>query len=159
MMINWNRIMPARSRDMSKEDLDRFAKSVPDPDRRRSWMNARTAGTPVEQIEESYRRVVTGYARIERELREHAWIAGDSFSLADIDVLNFVGFQSYWPPAWIKALTNETMTPATCDWLARLSERPAVKEMHKRTVRPQVQPGGAWMRQPAPSQAQAQRAN
>ncbi len=58
MMINWNRIMPARSGAMSQEDLERFAKSVPDPDRRRSWTNARTGGTPVAEIEESYRRVV-----------------------------------------------------------------------------------------------------
>jgi len=135
MMINWNRIMPSRSANMSQEDLDRMAKSVPDPDRRRSWINARTRGTPVSEIEESYRRVVAGVARVEQTLRKHPWIAGKSFSLADIDLLNFYGYQSYWLPPWIVALTNETTTPATMDWLGRLSERPAVKEMHARTVR------------------------
>jgi glutathione S-transferase len=134
MMINWNRIMPQRSQGMSAEDLKRFAEQVPDPDRRRSWLKARTQGTPVAEIEESYRRVVTGVERIEKTLRQHKWIAGNSYSLADIDLLNFYGFQSYWPPAWIKALTSETMTPATCDWLERLWERPAIQQMHKDTV-------------------------
>jgi len=146
MMINWNRIMPARSRNMSPEDIERFAKQVPDPARRRSWLNARTAATPVPEIEESYRRVVSGVKRIEENLRQHKWVAGNSYSLADIDLVNFYGYISYWLPQWIVEMTNETMTPATVDWLGRLKERPAVKEMLSRVVRPQVQPGGAWMR-------------
>jgi glutathione S-transferase len=143
MMINWNRIMPQRSRAMSQEEIDRFAKQVPDPDRRRSWMRARTASTPVAEIEESYRRVVSGVKRIEDNFRKHKWVAGKTYSLGDIDLVNFYGYLSYWLPQWIVELTNETMTPATVDWLNRLKERPAVKEMMKRTVRPQFPPQGA----------------
>jgi len=136
MMINWNRIMPARSTNMSQEDLDRMAKSVPDPDRRRSWINARTRGTPVQEIEESYRRVVSGVSRIEQNLRKNKWVAGSEYSLADIDLVNFTGYISYWAPPWImELLINEVTAPATFDWLNRFKERPAVKDMNARTVR------------------------
>jgi len=151
MMINWNRIMPARGgRGGFGGNVEDLAKQVPDPDRRRSWISARTGATPVAEIEESYRRVVAGVTRIEQTLRKHKWIAGNSYSLGDIDLLNFYGFQSMWLPQWIREMTNETLTPATMDWLARLSERPAVKEMHARTVRPQF---------PPPNAQQSQRAN
>jgi len=136
MMINWNRIMPARSGNMSQDDLKRFAEQVPDPDRRRSWINARTAGTPVAEIEESYRRVVSGVQRIEKHLRNNKWIAGSEYSLADIDLVNFTGYISYWAPQWIQELlVDEVTTPATFDWLNRFKERPAVKTMNERTVR------------------------
>jgi glutathione S-transferase len=141
MMINWNRIMPARGGNIMGGDIEQLAKQVPDADRRRSWVRARTGTTPVAEIEESYRRVVSGVRRIEETLRKHKWIAGNEYSLADIDLLNFYGFQSMWPPQWIKELTNETLTPATMDWLGRLSERPAIKQMHADTTMPPRPPG------------------
>jgi glutathione S-transferase len=143
MMINWNRVMPNMRRNQTEEQSKQFANNVPDPDRRRSWLNAMNQGTPTAEIEESYRRVVVGVERIEQTLRKHKWIAGNTYSLADIDLLNFYGHQSMWPPNWIKALTNETMTPATMDWLARLSERPAVKQMHADTRMPGPPPQAA----------------
>jgi glutathione S-transferase len=153
MMINWNRIMPARSAGMSKEDLDRFAKAVPDADRRRSWIRARTGSTPAAEIEESYRRVVSGVRRIEENFRKHKWVAGDTYSLADIDLVNFYGYVSYWLPQWIIELTNETTTPATFDWLNRYKKRPAMKEMLSRVVQRRQPPGNTWLRQDGQGQA------
>jgi glutathione S-transferase/GST-like protein len=143
MMINWNRIMPRMQSQRTKEQMEQFAKSVPDPDRRRAWLNAATQQTPPEQIEESHRRVRAGVRRIEEALKSRPYIAGKTYSLADIDLLNFYGYQSMWLPDWIKELNNDKDTPATMDWLGRLSERPAIKEMHARTVRPSPPPQAA----------------
>ena len=128
MMINWNRIMPARTGSMSQEDLKRFAEQVPDPDRRRSWINARTAGTPVAEIEESYRRVVSGVNASKSICRRINGSPGSEYSLADIDLVNFTGYISYWAPQWIQELlVDEVTTPATFDWINRFKDRPAVQ--------------------------------
>jgi glutathione S-transferase len=136
MMINWNRIMPRMRGQRSPEEMKEFAKSVPDPDRRRSWMNAAGQTTSAVQIEESHRRVREGIGRVERHLSEHPWVAGRSFSLADIDLFHFVGFKSMWLPGWILELINDKDTPSTVDWVSRMEARPSTIEIHARTVRP-----------------------
>jgi glutathione S-transferase/GST-like protein len=143
MMINWNRIMPRMRGSRTADEMKDFAKNVPDPDRRRAWLNASQQTTPPEQIEESHRRVRDGVARIEAALGERPWIAGQSFSLADIDVFHFFGFKSMWLPDWIAALINETDTPRTVDWVNRMEERPSTREIHARTVRPPPPPAEA----------------
>ncbi|MFZ1989269.1 MAG: glutathione binding-like protein, partial [Alphaproteobacteria bacterium] len=107
----------------------------------------------------SYRRVVSGVARIEKHLQKHKWVAGSEYSLADIDLVNFTGYISYWPPQWIVELTNETTTPATWDWLNRFKERPAVKTMLSKVVRPAAPPGRAWLAQNNSQQQSQPRAN
>ncbi len=134
MMINWNRIMPRMQAQRSAEEVERFAKAVPDPDRRRSWMNAALQRTPQDQIEELHRRVREGVRRIEAALSERPWVAGQSFSLADIDLFHFYGFKSMWLPDWIVELTNEMDTPATFDWVNRMEERASTRRVHADTV-------------------------
>lgn len=137
MMINWNRIVPTfiGARDMA--EVEEIIASVPDPDRRRSWRNAFQQKTPPEQIEESNRRVREGAFKIERELDRWPWLAGHSYSLADIDFMNFCGMLL---TLWMGDIVNEESTPAFMDWTRRMGERPAVKEMNaRRTGMPTLQ--------------------
>ena len=129
MMINWNRIVPTfvGARDM--KEVEKILENVPDPDRRRSWRAAFLQTTPQEEIDESHRRAKEGVKWVEMHLAKYPWFAGSSFSLADIDFFNFCGFMSRWMPE----LVNEKDTPAICAFLAKMEERPAVKEMRART--------------------------
>ena len=136
MMINWNRIMPRMRANRSEEEMKRFAEQVPDEDRRRSWMSAANQQTPVASIEESYRRVVAGVGRIERALRERPWVAGNSFSLADIDLFHFFGFRSMWLPEWIVELAAPENAPATAEWVERVCARPSTKTLQADTRMP-----------------------
>jgi len=129
MMINWNRVVPTFAGDRSIDEVRKILESVPDPDRRRSWLNAFQQTTPPEQLEESHRRTREGVRKVERHLSAFPWFAGQSHSLADIDFLNFCGFMARWMPE----VMNEKDTPATMEWLARMEERPAVKELRART--------------------------
>ncbi len=129
MMINWNRIVPTfvGARDM--DEVEKILESVPDPDRRRSWRAAFMQDTPQAEIDESHRRAKDGAERVEKHLTTYPWFAGQSYSLADIDFFNFCGFMARWMPE----LVNEKDTPATTDFLAKMEERSAVKEMRSRT--------------------------
>jgi len=136
MMINWNRIVPTFIGNRTFEEIEAILTTVPDPDRRRSWRAAYRQTTPHEELEESYRRARAGAAKVERHLANHAWVAGRSHSLADIDLLNFCGFMANWMPE----LVSEKDTPATIAWLAKMNERPAVKTMRARSTGFRTQP-------------------
>lgn len=129
MMIHWNRIVPiiVGARDM--EEVDKIIESVPDPDRRRTWRSAFTQTTPPEQMEESHRRVREGTQRMEKLFTKQRWLAGSTYSLADIDFYNFCGMMALWMPDEV----NEKDTPAVLDWFQMMEERPAVKELRART--------------------------
>ncbi len=123
--------MPTFVGNRPMEEVEKIMESVPDPDRRRSWLSAYKQITPPEQIEESRRRAGEGAQKVEANLRARPWVAGSSFSLADIDLMNFCGFMS----AWMPELVNEADTPATIAWQARMAERPMVKSMRAHTSR------------------------
>ena len=140
MMINWNRIVPSfiGARDM--QEVEVILARVPDPDRRRSWRSAFLRQTPPAVIEESHRRTRVGALRIEQALRERPWLAGASYSLADIDFMNFCGTLL---AMWMGDVVNEQATPAFMDWLRRMQVRPAVQEMNRRRTGMPAPPAGA----------------
>ena len=139
MMINWNRIVPTFVGDRPLEEAEKILQQVPDPDRRRSWLAAYKQTTPPELIEESHRRAAEGAQRVEANLRQRPWVAGSTYSLADIDLLNFCGFMS----AWMPELVNDKDTPATMAWQAKVNARPAVLAMRARSNRNFTRPPAA----------------
>ena len=61
--------------------------------------------------------------RAEAALAEHLYLAGDTYSLADINMMPFI--DRYRERVVPDRVTPET-APRTCDWLDRLMARPAV---------------------------------
>ncbi len=59
----------------------------------------------------------------EENLKRHTWIAGETFSLADINAMNLV----YFMPANPNGPVGPEKTPYTMEWLYRIYERPATK--------------------------------
>lgn len=129
MMIHWNRIVPSFVGARSREEAERIFARVPDEDRRRAWLRAYSRETSPAEIEESRRRIERGSRRIEEALSRAPWLAGGSYSLADIDLLSFYGFLAKWEPDMV----NERATPHTWGWLHRMDERPAVRELRARS--------------------------
>ena len=73
---------------------------------------------------------------MEQHLRQHPWVAGESYSLGDIDLMNFCGFMAMWMPE----LVNDKDTPAWMAWRAKVEERPAVKLMRSKAKMNFTQP-------------------
>ena len=152
MMINWNRIVPTFVGERTEEEVLEVLNTVPDPDRRRSWLAAYRQVTPAEVIEESHRRAREGARKVDAHLARYPWVAGSVFSLADIDLMNFCGFMAMWMPE----LVNEKDTPAFVAWRAKMEERPAVKAMRARSNFNMATRAGAaasGQAQPAPARA------
>jgi glutathione S-transferase len=90
--------------------------------KRQKWLKA-YHGFPQQDLDEARAKIAYGVARMERTLAEHRYLAGPSYSLADINVLSSVERMPRWSPD----LMNQRVSPRAWEWLARLMERPAVK--------------------------------
>ena len=148
MMINWNRVVPTFVGERTEAEVIEVLETVPDPDRRRSWLTACRQVTPTAVMEESQRRAREGARKVDDHLRKYPWVAGSSFSLADIDLNNFCGFMAMWMPE----LVNEKDTPAFVEWRQRMEERPSTKAMRaKSNFNLSSRGGAAASSRPAPS--------
>ena len=92
------------------------------PSKREKWFKA-YHGFPQEDINQARERVTYAVTRMERTLAEHPYLAGPTYSLADINVLS----SAERMPRWAPDLMNENVSPRSHEWLQRMLARPAVK--------------------------------
>ena len=80
-------------------------------------------------------RLAMPIARLEASLAKDAWLAGDDYSIADIDAYALVDPLRDLAPE----IVNVTQTPRLVEWLGRINERPAVRaaRAHSRSRRPE----------------------
>jgi glutathione S-transferase len=91
------------------------------PDRVHYWQEA-LAGFSAARLNEARRKIAGVIALLEQRLGAHSHVAGDDYSLADIDV---------WPfaeplPRLVPELASPSLMPATTAWVERMRRRPAV---------------------------------
>jgi glutathione S-transferase len=91
-----------------------------------------------DMISNSERKLELVIERMEKVLADTEWLVAGHYSIADIDT--FVLMQSLRDLA--PHIVNEDDAPATLAWLARISERPAVKEAFSKYGR--LEPGTAF---------------
>jgi glutathione S-transferase/GST-like protein len=75
-------------RDRDPVELRAALDRIPTPERRRAWEMAIYNLFNAEQLAESRRRVTFAARLIEEALSHTPWLAGGSYSLADIDGFN-----------------------------------------------------------------------
>jgi GSH-dependent disulfide-bond oxidoreductase len=79
------------------------------------------------ELDESRRRVRFCTVVLENHLARHPWIAGKTFSLGDINGFNL----GYALPLSQPDHCNDQKTPHIMEWLRKIYERPATKEVWK----------------------------
>ena len=90
------------------------------------WETTRKGAFTQEQLDESRRYIRWMIAKMEEALTHSKWLAGKSYSLADINTYPQVeGVTRLYKEFW-----SEKNAPRSIEWLARINERPAVKTMY-----------------------------
>lgn len=124
-MIGWSvRIGPA-VRERDPKELEAAIERIPLPERRTAWRKAIYNLFSDEEMAESRRRVAKGVDMLEEALSQRKWLAGGSYSLADINVFN----STYALPLGQPDLANDQKTPHLMEWLRSIYERPVVKQV------------------------------
>jgi GSH-dependent disulfide-bond oxidoreductase len=107
----------------ARSDVDAAIAKIEPAERRTGWLNV-VNGVYNEQILATAReRLKFPVSRVESTLASGPWLAGPGYSIADIDAFAMLRVL----PDLAPDLVNATATPRTLEFIARVSERPAVR--------------------------------
>ena len=121
--IGWSILVPKIAARLASGELEEALKKVPLEEQKKKWRDAATESWTKEELDDCRRKVAESIRRMETILEASPWLAGDEYSLADINSYSMV----VAVPRLVPAAMNEDATPHSMDWLARMNERPAVK--------------------------------
>ena len=97
--------------------------AIPLTERRERWAKVARGGFTEQDFDAGRKAASLIIARMEAGLGNGPWLMGEQYTLADIDLMPFVGrFSEFYPD-----MLNGTAAPKVSAWLARMRERPAVK--------------------------------
>ena len=126
-MPAWKRFISPSAAGRAPDDIKAALARIPDEQRRASWRKAMYDEFTDDELAESQRRFEYGLRVLEERLAVTPWVAGTSYSLADIN-----GFtMGYAFPLTQPDHCNVAQTPRIMDWLQRIYTRPAIIETFK----------------------------
>ncbi len=122
-MIGWSIFVSPAVQQRDPRELHAAIDRIPLESRRIAWRKAMFNGFTPQELAESRRRVLFSVDILEKHLTEHRWIAGDTYSLADINGFNL----GYALPLSQPERCNDARTPHIMEWLRKIYERPAAR--------------------------------
>ena len=106
--------------DLSREHVEEMVAAHPNPERGRHFVDWATGPVDPAVVDDARSKLRAVLERINTPLSENAWLAGDSYSLAEVAYAPFIErmerlkFQDLWSDL-----------PAVHDWMGRVKARPA----------------------------------
>jgi glutathione S-transferase/GST-like protein len=122
-MIGWSIFVGPAVRTRDRKELEAAIDRIPLESRRVAWRKAMFNEFTAEELAESRRRVLFATGVLEQHLTRHSWVAGQSYSLADINGFNL----GYALPLSQPEHCNDEKTPRILEWLRKIYERPATQ--------------------------------
>ncbi len=121
-MHGWHRLITVLSRSIEGNEFEKLMERIPLKEQRDKWRNARSGFTQA-QLDEAERKVRVAVEKVEAQLALTPYLAGDTYTLADINFFAHCGNS-------IGRLFPHIGTPAACprllEWAQRIRERPGV---------------------------------
>jgi glutathione S-transferase/GST-like protein len=127
-MIGWSVFVGPAARQRDEAELRAAIDRIPLEARRVAWRKAIFNEFTEAELAESARRVRQGIEVLEAHLTRNEWIAGDEYSLGDINGFNL----GYALPMSQPEHCNDRRTPHIMAWLRAIFARPAAKETWKK---------------------------
>ena len=104
---------------MPQDEFEAYVARVPVHEQKVKWRNARNGFDPA-LLEDERRKVRVSVTKLERDLQDRKWLAGDQFSLADICTYAI----AMSVPRLMPEALSEAETPRTLEWLEAVKRRP-----------------------------------
>ena len=122
-MIGWHHLVRLVAQRLKGNELDEVLARIPLKEQRDKWATVAGESFTPEQLADSRRKLGVSIGRMEQILTNSRWLAGNTYSLADVNSYSMVaGVQRFFPE-----FMNEKDTPRSVEWLAAMNERAAVK--------------------------------
>jgi glutathione S-transferase len=121
-MHGWHRMVGIIARNIENGDFEKLLESIPLPDQRRKWATARS-GFSESDLAHAMDKIAYAVDKVERQLGETEWLAGDGYTLADI---NFYAHCGMMVERMFPELEIAARAPRLVAWRDRMTARPAV---------------------------------
>jgi len=132
-MHGWHRLVSVIARSIDGGEFERLMARIPLHEQREKWRTARS-GFGEADLADATRKIEVAVDKIERQLQKTAWLAGDTYTLADI---NFFAIGGMALDRLFPQLNIKVRAPQLTRWVTRMNERLAVKAafaMPNRTI-------------------------
>ena len=122
-MHGWHRMVSVIARSIEGGEFEKLVARIPLHEQREKWRTARS-GFSEADLANATRKIEAAVDKVEKQLAQTQWLAGDMYTLADINFYSYCGMsvQRLFPEMRV-----EHRAPRMMEWLARMSSRPGVK--------------------------------
>jgi glutathione S-transferase len=121
--IAWHHMIHNITDKLTPEEFEAKVARIPLKEQQDKWRTAARQGYSKQQLDDWGRQVRTSIQRMETQLGETPWLAGEAFSLADVSCFAMAAGMPRMSPN----LVNAKDTPHIMDWHQRMSARPGVQ--------------------------------
>jgi len=120
-VLGWHSFLGPMLKQKSEEELDRLIARIPLKERRIAWSAAAKSTFTEEQLDDARAKVGAWAAEMNRQLARTPYLAGETYTLADL-----VAFANFWGlPRTVPEYANAERTPHYLSWLRHMHARPA----------------------------------
>lgn len=123
-MHGWNRMVGVIARGIEDGEFEKMMERIPLPDQREKWKTAR-AGFTEEQLNHATQKIEAAVAKVEEQLQRTTWLAGDDYTLADI---NFFCHCGMMVERMFPEMEIPNRAPYLVKWREAMLAREGVKE-------------------------------
>jgi glutathione S-transferase len=122
-MHGWHRMVSVIARSIESGEFERVVARIPLHEQREKWRMARS-GFSEADLANATRKIEVAVDKVEQQLAKSPWLAGEMYTLADINFYSICGFavERLFPD-----MNVAKRAPRLIDWLARMNARPGVK--------------------------------
>lgn len=120
-MHGWHRMVGVIARGIEGGAFEELMARIPLPDQRKKWMDARS-GFSDELLANATAKIEYAVAKVEAQLAKTAWLAGDMYTLADINFYCHCGMMVE------RMFPEMAIGPRLIEWRDRMTARPKIAE-------------------------------
>ena len=122
-MHGWHRMVGVIARSIDAGEFEKLLARIPLHEQREKWRTARS-GFSATDLANATRKIEVAVDKIEKQLTATPWIAGDLYTLADINLFAMAGLAV---ARMFPEMNVDKRAPRFTAWVQRVSERPGVK--------------------------------
>jgi GST-like protein len=123
-VIGWHSSVGPMAKAKSAEEIERILARIPTKERRIAWQTAVNSTFTEEQLANARAAVGRGVMLMEERLKENAFLAGPTYTIADLE--SFANFYSL--PMTVPEYATREKAPRYIDWLIRIYNMPGTME-------------------------------
>ena len=122
-MHGWHRLVSVIARSIDGGEFEKLMERIPLHEQREKWRTARS-GFSAADLANATRKIEVAVDKVEQQLAKTRWLAGDMYTLADINFFSMCGMAL---ARMFPEMQVGKRAPRLTEWVARVNERPAVK--------------------------------